>query len=237
MTSTANLFRAAFAFALVFSLSACTDNAPAKSATKKTGTWAGPPKADSDSKASANPPVSARGNSSGFVSPGGAVPRPAMKSPAKVGRSIEELNRLEKKLELTTKQRATRKGAIEKSKDAESNLDNMLDGGKSPAEDVEKEAKKALEAVGKVAPSGNFPEAAHNSYEQLCEDIKGVNVALESFRKGKSLKLWMRARTSLIECRTSADELAEEYDGYPGIDDRIAELEKLEQSLNAEKPR
>jgi hypothetical protein len=142
------------------------------------------------------------------------------------------LESLKKSVNLSMKQKELRKHTKEQADKAEDGLDGALD----EAKRSENKRKGAGSSVGKVAPSGDFPEEAHNRYERLCEQIEEMDGVMASFRKSKSKKLWIRAKSTVVDCLTTAEEMAEEYKGYPGIDDRVAELEKKEQTLNAEKP-
>ncbi|MDF1662013.1 MAG: hypothetical protein P1V97_09590 [Planctomycetota bacterium] len=214
------------------SRSAKTDNAVARKAGKKTRKNSREDSRFQDQAKVANELENVKKDAKSW----GGAPNSKSNSPTGA-KSIEELKALQKAIPTTEKQEALRKRAKKGMEKSERELGDAL-GGKAPAS-----ADKAKETDGqksgdieRVAPSGTFPEAAHNLYETLCQEIESVDRLISEYRKSKSKKLYIKAKMSVTECLLSARGIADEYEGYPGIDDRIADLEKKEQTLAAEKP-
>lgn len=159
--------------------------------------------------------------------------------PSAQPRSIKDLKALKKPIPVTPKQAKTKKIAKERMRKTEEQLDKAVGrgGATSPApRKADGDDQKGGNDVGRVAPSGNFPEEAHDLYEALCQEIDSADRLIAEYRKSKSKKIYIKAKMAVSECLMSARSIAEEYEGYPGIDDRIADLEKKEQTLAAEKP-
>lgn len=209
------------------SKSATTDNAVAQTAQAKVKKSEAP----TDEALLANDAEAGKKDAKAW----GGAPKQDAKSPP-APRSIEELKKLRKPIPTTEKQAAARKQAKRGLKKAEKELDKAVSGGSRGGAEKGKSNADGNGQVERVAPSGTFPETAHNLYETLCQEIESVDRLISEYRKSKSKKIYIKAKMAVTECLMSARGIADEYEGYPGIDDRIADLEKKEQTLAAEKP-
>lgn len=115
------------------------------------------------------------------------------------------------------------------------------------AEKLEREIEKKRDQDGKagrgdgggikrVQGGDNFPAAAHDSFQELAVHMESADRFIEEFEADKTMERWTRARDQVGRCEVLAEGMADEFAGFPGLDEAQSTIEERRKTLEAARP-